>query len=142
MRRRVRAELTERKDYRSGADKTGLPDPGIPNDHRWEYARDRSWNQQDGAIRPVAMRDFLTGLQATSKATMCLEINRYANYVPVPKQMRCTPYQGFGDPKITGHRLQFVSDHAWNQRDGAVLADTTRRFSDGPATYEQSHDVL
>ena len=78
----------------------------------------------------------------TSKATMCFEISRYANYVPIPKKMPCTPYQGFGEPKITGHGLGFVSDQAWSQQDRAIPAHTLRRFSGGPTSYEQSHDVF
>ena len=73
--------------------------------------------------------DFVSCKQATIKATMCFEISGYANYVPIPKQMRCTPYQGFGEPKITGPRWENGSDNVWNQEDEAVPADNTGRFS-------------
>ena len=90
---------------------------------------------------PTPCRDFRVGHRAASKATMCFEIKRYANYVPIPKQMRCTPYQGFGQPRITGHGLGVLEVHVWNKQDGAIPADTLSRFSGEPAGYEQSHDV-
>jgi hypothetical protein len=77
----------------------------------------------------------------TSKATMCFEINRYANHVPIPKQLRGTPYQGFGEPKITGRGRQYVNDHVWNQQDGSFAVDTPRPFPRRPTGYQQSHDV-
>jgi len=79
--------------------------------------------------------------RATSKATMSSEINRNIKYVPIPKKMRCTPYQGFEELKVTSHGWERVSDHVWNQQDGAISADKMPRFSAGPAGYEQSHDV-
>jgi len=75
-------------------------------------------------LRRIACDDFRVVIGATSKATMLFEINRCANYVPIPKQMRCTPYQGFLKPKITGHGSEFVIDHVWNKRDGAIPEDT------------------
>src|SRR5262249_12623550 len=35
--------------------------------------------------RPLLCDDCRAGLRATSKATMCPEINAYENYVPIPK---------------------------------------------------------
>ena len=92
-------------------------------------------------FRPVPCGDSRAGHGATNKATMCLEINRCAIYVPIPKQMRCTPHQGFGKPKATGHGWKCVSYHVWNKRDGAISANVLPTFSGGPAGYDQSHDV-
>ena len=72
---------------------------------------------------------------------MCFEINRHSNYAPIPTQMRSTPHQGFVEPKITCSGWEYDSDQVYNQQDGAILAATLRRFSGGPAGYEQSHDV-
>ncbi len=77
----------------------------------------------------------------TSKATMCLENNRYANYVPIPKQLQRTPHQGFGEPKITDPGLGYDKYHVWNQQDEAVPVDTSRGFPRRLRDYEQSHDV-
>ena len=87
-------------------------------------------------------RRFWRDKGATSKATMCFVINRYANYVPIPKKMLCTPYQGFGEPMITGPGWNHVKDNVWKQQDGAIPADDRPRSWRGPAGYEQSHDVL
>jgi len=57
---------------------------------------------------------------------MCFEINRYANYAPIPKQMLCTPHQGFGEPKIASHGWECISYNLWNQQDGAVPVDKQR----------------
>jgi hypothetical protein len=54
---------------------------------------------------------------------MCFEINRYANYVPIPKQTRCTPHQGLGEPKVSGSDWECDDDHVWNQQDEAIPAD-------------------
>jgi len=66
------------------------------------------------------------GLDHTGKATMCFEINRYANDIPIPKQMLCTPYQGFGEPKITSHGWECISYRLRNQQDEAVPVDKQR----------------
>ena len=94
--------------------------------------------RRTGCPRP---RRRESGLRATSKATMCFEINRCANYVPIPKQIRSTPHQGFGEPKITGPGWEYFNDEPWNQQDEAIPTDSLLSFSAGPAGYEQSHDV-
>ena len=72
---------------------------------------------------------------------MCFRIKRYANYVPIPKQLLCTPDQGLEELKTIGHGWQCDDDHVWNQQDGAGPEDKRRRFLGGPVGYEQSHDV-
>jgi hypothetical protein len=61
--------------------------------------------------------------RATSKATMCLEINRYANYVPMPKKIRSTYNQGLSEPKITGPGWEHANHHVWNQQDESIPAE-------------------
>ena len=92
-------------------------------------------------FRRTGRRVFQAFIGATNKATMCFEINRCANYVPIPKQMLCTPYQGFRKPKITGFGLGSVSNNMLNQQHAGISVDNMPRFSGGPAAYEQSHDV-
>src|SRR5262249_40832822 len=46
-------------------------------------------------FRRIPDGDFRTGQGATSKATMCPEINRYENYGPVPKAEPIVYYAGF-----------------------------------------------
>ena len=72
---------------------------------------------------------------------MCFEISRYGNYVPIPRPIRSTSYQGLGEPKITRSGWDNANDHVWNQQDEAIPAATLRRFVDRPWGYEQSHDV-
>jgi len=91
--------------------------------------------------RGMPIHDFMAWQGATNKPTMCLKINRYANYVPIPKQVRCTLYQGLGEPRITGPGSENSNDQPWNQQDGTIPEETRRRFPGGPAAYEQSHDV-
>ena len=55
--------------------------------------------------------------------------------------MQCTPYQGFGELKVTEFGWEYESDDFWNQQDEAIPTKTPRRFSGRPRAYEQSHDV-
>ena len=57
----------------------------------------------------ITCRDSRAGLQATSKATMCPEINRYENYGPVPTR---TSYEW----RVTsGERIE---NRPWSERSG------------------------
>ena len=72
----------------------------------------------------LGFADSLSCKSVTSKATMCFEIKRCANYVPIPKQMLCTPYQGFGEPKITVSGWEYANYDVWNEQHEAILADS------------------
>jgi len=92
-----------------------MADPRLPNDPAWKNAEIARGINKMELFRRIHCGNLLAGLQATSKATMCLEINRYENYVPIPKQTWCTPYQGLGEPKITGLGWDHAVYNIWNQ---------------------------
>jgi len=62
--------------------------------------------------RRLPCGNVLAGLQATSKATMCPEINGYENYGPVPKAEPMLVVEGHGGRSRSGRELCLVRDRA------------------------------